>query len=64
MARLLSLCGMTGGFLLISPTLRGDVAFGFSATATLLNNYSPFSYVIIAIGIFALLTMGLYKTAR
>jgi len=64
MARLISLCGMTGGFLLISPKLREQVMIGYDSTAKFLNNYSPFSYIAVAIGIFAFLTMSLYRTAR
>jgi hypothetical protein len=64
MARLISFCGMTGGFLMISPKLREDVMIGFSAVSTTMNDYSPYSYIGAAIAIFALLTLGLYGGAH
>jgi len=55
---------MTGGFLMISPKLREQVAMGFNFTATTMNDYSPFSYIGAAIAVFAFLTIGLYRTSR
>ncbi|HXS94546.1 MAG TPA: hypothetical protein VN736_08065 [Candidatus Limnocylindrales bacterium] len=64
MIRFISLGGMTGGFLMISPKLREQVAMGFNFTATTMNDYSPFSYIGAAIAVFAFLTIGLYRTSR
>lgn len=49
---------------MISPKLREDVGIGFGATTTVMNDYSPYSYIAAAILIFVLLTMSLYRTAR
>ena len=64
MARMFGFFGMTGGFLLISPNLRGQVGMAVATSAKFLNDYSPFSYIAVAIGIFVMLTISLYRTAR
>ena len=63
MIRLFSICGLTGGFLMISPGLRGNVTKGYSTLVDTLNDSSPWSYLGIAIVIFVLLTMELYRHA-
>ncbi len=63
MVRLASLCGMTGGFLMISPSLRGNVIKGYSDLVQTLNDSSPWSYLGIGLGIFILLTIELYRHA-
>ena len=40
---------MTGGFLLISPSLRGTVMFGLSKVMFEMAQYSPYSYVVLAL---------------
>jgi uncharacterized membrane protein YdcZ (DUF606 family) len=48
MVRAFSLLGMTSGFLVISPGLRGTVMDGFGLAAVELDKYSPYSYVGVA----------------
>ncbi|HWC99580.1 MAG TPA: hypothetical protein VG456_22625 [Candidatus Sulfopaludibacter sp.] len=54
---------MTGGFLLISPALRTNVIQGYSALVFTLNEFTPWSYIAIGVGIFVLLTVELYRHA-
>lgn len=54
---------MTGGFLLISPGLRGQVMKGYSVLLDTLNDFSPWSYIAIGAGIFLLVTSELYRNA-
>lgn len=42
---------MTGGFLLISPSLRGTVLFGISRGMFELAKYSPYSYIALALAV-------------
>jgi hypothetical protein len=63
MIRLASIGGMTGGFLMISPGLRGNVIKGYSMVVDILNDCSPWSYLAIGAGIFTLLTIELYRHA-
>ena len=63
MIRALSIGGMTGGFLMISPALRGHLITGYSLLVNMLNDYSPWSYIAIGITIFVLLTVELYRHA-
>jgi hypothetical protein len=64
MARLISICGMGGGFMAISPKLRMGVSHVFDVTATNMNDWAPYSYIVAAIGIFAILTLSLHKSGR
>lgn len=63
MLRFLSIGGMTGGFLVISPALRGHVIDGYALLVGTLNDFSPWSYIAIGIGIFVALTVELYRHA-
>jgi hypothetical protein len=63
MIRLASIGGMTGGFLIISPALRANVIKGYTALLDTLNDFSPWSYLVIGIVIFVLLTVELYRHA-
>lgn len=64
MARLISIVGMGGGFLMISPKLREWLGHAMDIGAKSMNDYSPFSYIAAAIGIFALLTLSMHKSGR
>ena len=64
MARMIGIFGFGGGFLLLSPNLRELVGHGIDGAAAAMNDYSPFSYVAAAIGIFALLTLFMHKAGR
>ena len=49
MIRLMSLLGMTGGFLLISPSLRGSALNGIGRAMFTMDQFSPYSYIVLAI---------------
>ena len=63
MLRALTIGGMAGGFLLISPGLRTNVAQGYSTLLQILNDSAPWSYIAIGLGIFITLTVELYRFA-
>jgi len=63
MLRIFSLFGLAGLFLLISPALRGHLAGVIGAVVQVLENNSPYSYVIAGIGLFALFTISLNRGA-
>ena len=63
MIRFVSIGGMTGGFLMISPALRGNMIKGYSALAGTLTDCSPWSYIAIGVVTFVLLTIELYRHA-
>jgi len=52
MTRALGLFGFTGGFLIISPSMRQTLMDAGSISLGLLQNYAPYSYV--GLGILAL----------
>jgi hypothetical protein len=64
MVRAISIFGMGGGFLMISPRLRMNVTDTFTTVSSALNLYTPYSYIAVAIAIFALLTMSLQRSGR
>jgi hypothetical protein len=61
MLRAFSLLGMTGGFLIISPGLRGTVSSGFALAAAGLEKYSPYSYVLVALALLGSLMAAFAK---
>ena len=63
-ARFFGIVGMGGGFLLLSPKLREVVGHGMDGAAAAMNDYSPFSYIGAAIGLFAMLTLFMHKAGR
>ncbi|MGA2769792.1 MAG: hypothetical protein ABSG26_03150 [Bryobacteraceae bacterium] len=42
---------MAGGFLIISPELRGTVLNGIAQAAAGLAKYSPYSYAVVALAL-------------
>jgi hypothetical protein len=42
---------MTGGFLIVSPGLRGTLLNAFAQAAAGLDKYSPFSYAGVALAL-------------
>lgn len=64
MARFISVLGMGGGFLMISPKLREGLGHVMAVFTASMNDYSPFSYIGAAIGIFCLLTLSMHKSGR
>ena len=52
MVRAICLIGLTGGFLVISPSLRDTVTDTFAAATTSLEEYSPISYVVLGVVVF------------
>jgi hypothetical protein len=51
MLRAISLLGMAGGFLLISPSLRGSVLSGLGQATLEMSKYSPYSYIVLALAL-------------
>lgn len=64
MARFISVLGMGGGFLMISPRLREGLGHILDIVTGSMNDYSPFSYIGAAIGIFCLLTLSMHKSGK
>ena len=64
MVRVLSLLGMAGTFLLISPVLRGHVSGGLSFVVDIFQSTSPYSYVVAALGLFLVFTVSLNRGAQ
>jgi len=42
---------MAGGFLLISPSLRGSVLSGLGQATLEMSKYSPYSYIVLALAL-------------
>ena len=63
MIRALGALCLGGGFLAISPKLRTDFALGIHVLAVKLNEYTPYSYILLALGLFALLTVSLHRSS-
>ena len=51
-----------GSFLAISPKLREQAFLGAHIITSKLNYYSPYSYIAVAVGLFALITVSLYRS--
>jgi hypothetical protein len=47
--RTISMLGMAGGFLAISPSLRGSALNALGQATFVLDKYSPYSYIGLAI---------------
>jgi len=52
---------MTGGFLVISPGMRGAVLDGFAAAAVGLDKYSPYSYIGVSFALLGGLVLAFSK---
>jgi hypothetical protein len=63
MIRACSLLGMTGGFLCISPALRGSLSSGLTQAAVELDKYSPYSYAGVALALLCCLMLAFYKAS-
>jgi hypothetical protein len=63
MLRLLTIGSMTGGFLIISPGLRGSLMKFYSSFVLTLDDFAPWSYIAIGLAFFVLLTIELYRHA-
>jgi hypothetical protein len=66
MTRFLGIIVFSGGFLLISPSLRGSAMDVLNGLADYTSSYSPYSYILMAIVILAGITLTLRtgQTAR
>jgi hypothetical protein len=64
MVRILSLFGLAGIFLLISPVLRLHVSGAVYGFVDILEKGSPYSYVIAVLGVFAIFTVSLNRGAQ
>ena len=53
---------MGGSFLAISPKLRDDVFSAGHVVTLKLNDYSPYSYIAVALCIFGFITASLYRS--
>ena len=62
MRGLLGCATLGGSFLAISPKLREQVFLGAHIVTVKLNYYSPYSYIILALGLFAFITASLYRS--
>jgi len=51
MLRVISLLGLAGGFLLISPPLRGSALDGLGMVMLQMGKYSPYSYIALALSL-------------
>ena len=49
---LLGTLGMGGGFLFLSPALRAQAMQAFDAVAALVQQHSPYSYIVLAVVFF------------
>jgi hypothetical protein len=63
MLRTLTIGSMMGGFLIISPGLRGNVIKLYNSAVLTLNDLAPWSYIAIGLAFFVLLTIELYHHA-
>ena len=61
MLRACSLLGMTGGFLAISPGMRGSVLDAFAVAAAELDKHSPYSYIGVAFALLGGLVLAFSK---
>jgi hypothetical protein len=61
--RTVSLLGLTGGFLLISPTLRLGVNDGLARFLTELDKYSPYSYVGVGLALIGLFMVSMVRSS-
>jgi hypothetical protein len=63
MARVFAWFAMAGGFLVISPKLRDTIMAGFAQANSGLEQYSPYSYIGVAVGVLALAVMWFSKSS-
>ena len=61
MLRACALLGMAGGFLIISPGLRGTLMGGLAQAAAQLDLYSPYSYAGVALALLGGLMVVFWK---
>ncbi|MGA2147637.1 MAG: hypothetical protein ABSH49_22040 [Bryobacteraceae bacterium] len=59
---LLGCATLGGSFLVISPKLREELFLGARFLTGRLNYYSPYSYIAVALGLFAFITASLYRS--
>jgi len=64
MIRFLGMISMGGGFLMISPSLRGTAMQGFSFVVTLIDHSSPYSYVLLGLALLCGLALCFNHTTR
>jgi hypothetical protein len=64
MVRAISIVGLGGGFVMVSPRLRLGLSHLFELCGNWMNLNSPYSYVAAAIGIFALLTLCMHRSGN
>lgn len=63
MLRMFSLLGLGSGFLMISPKLRDGLLQQFTQGLASLDEYSPYSYVALALVILGGLMLSLIRSS-
>ncbi len=64
MLRALSMCGLGGLFLAISPKLRANVQDAIGSVYTGVQFYAPFSYVALGVLVIIALMTAMYRGAQ
>lgn len=64
MLRALSIFGLGILFLMISPVLRIHVASLILGLVDVIDKYSPYSYMLAALGVFAVFTIAMNRGAQ
>jgi hypothetical protein len=58
------MCGMGGGFLMISPGLRGSVTAGLGSVTDQMAVYAPWSYIGGVMLLLLILCFSMYRGAQ
>jgi hypothetical protein len=64
MFKALSMFGLGGAFLMISPELRGTVMADLAAIGNFLNEHSPFSYFLLGLVALGGAMIWVYRAAQ
>ena len=64
MVRAISMMGMAGTFLVISPKLRGSLLGTFTQAGISMDLYSPYSYIALGVTVLALLMIFFHKASQ
>ncbi|MBZ5624400.1 MAG: hypothetical protein LAQ69_37745 [Acidobacteriia bacterium] len=64
MARALSLIGMAGGFLAISPKIRECLVDGYNQAGIGMDAHSPYSYIALSVAVVGALLVFLNKASQ
>jgi hypothetical protein len=64
MLRAISLLGMGGTFLMISPGLRGSLSMGVYSVTDQMALYAPWSYIAGVVVLLVILFVSMYRGAQ